>query len=135
MWFFFRCFHTILYLVYKHLNDSCFEWYFEDLENSRFYLSFLSLWCTRKGISLSFKMKLKSFDLLYIYVSSFLPLTSFETSRFSAFCQVCALKNVGDTFLPISYCCVGGCESVSHSGNFSAFWDRLSWWSLWHLKR
>ena len=136
-WIFFRCFRTILYLVYKHLNDSCFEsfeWYFEDLE----IVIVHSHLC--KGISLSFQMKLKSFDLLFPTFPRCFPWLRLKRLVFLHFVKLCALKNVGDTFLPISYCCAfGGCEekSLSHSGNFSAFlfWDRLSWWSLWHLKR
>ena len=103
-------------LVYKHLNDSCFEsfeWYFEDLE----IVIVHSNLC--KGISLSFQMKLKSFDLLFPTFPRCFPWLRLKRLVFLHFVKLCALKNVGDTFLPISYCCAfGGCEekSLSHSG-------------------
>ena len=49
----------------------------------------------------------------------FFPWLRLKRLVFLHFVKLCALKNVGDTFLPISYCCAfGGCEekSLSHSG-------------------
>ena len=72
-----------------------------------------------KGISLSFQMKLKSFDLLFPTFPRCFPWLRLKRLVFLHFVKLCALKNVGDTFLPISYCCAfGGCEekSLSHSG-------------------